>query len=153
MKIAFTKDVDLISRLNQSVQEHHFSLNPEYFKPYHFREIRDFFHTVIEKPNQLFLLHEEKEPLGYAWIEQKHSPENPLKKEYKSTYVHQIGVIDSYRNKVFGIILLEKINQIAKEQGAFEVHLDYWSQNEKAERFYKKNGYKIYRESVHKLIM
>ncbi|MGG3661658.1 GNAT family N-acetyltransferase [Bacillus gobiensis] len=152
MKITLTQDADIIARLNQPVQELHHTLSPENFNPYCFDDIKDFFNRIIQKPEHLFLLIEEEKLFGYAWIEIKKSPKNPFKKAYTSIYVHQIGVLDSYRNKGCGSMLLEKIDQIAVEHGASEVQLDYWTQNGEAKKFYKNKGFKVYRESVHKLI-
>jgi len=149
MKISQTKNIELIAQLNKHVHDLHYNLYPEYFKKYNFKDVKEVFKSIINKPNNLFLLLEEKnEAVGYAWIEIKEYPENAFKKSYKSIYVHQICIMDSKRNNGHGSFLLNEIYHIAQNKGIELVELDYWCENKIAKSFYQKHKFKKYREIV-----
>ncbi|MCJ8008725.1 GNAT family N-acetyltransferase [Lederbergia wuyishanensis] len=149
MEVSSTKDYELIATLNKTVHELHVQLYPEYFKEYHFENVKSFFEGLIQKDNQLFLIiKREDEALGYAWIELKDYPENVFKKGYKSVYVHQLNVLRP--NQGLGSLLMDKIYEIAKEQKIKLVELDYWADNHAAERFYHKQGFTKYREFLYR---
>ena len=149
MEVSITKDYELIAKLNKSVHDLHVELYPNYFKEYDFNKVSSFFEGLIQKDNQLFLLlKNEDETVGYAWIEVKEYPENVFKKGYKSVYVHQLNVLRP--NQGLGSVLMDKIYNIAKEQKIKLVEVDYWANNQVAERFYQKQGFTTYREFLYK---
>ncbi|MCR2823767.1 GNAT family N-acetyltransferase [Lederbergia panacisoli] len=149
MKVCITKDYEQITILNKSVHELHVHLYPDYFKEYEFDKFKSFFKGLIQKDNQIFLLLEnDDEALGYAWIEIKEYPENVFKKGYKSVYVHQLNVLKPHQGH--GSMLMDKIYEIARRHRNKLVELDYWTDNQVAERFYCKQGFKKYREFLYK---
>jgi ribosomal protein S18 acetylase RimI-like enzyme len=151
MKISQTVNHEIIAILNQHVHALHAELYPEYFKEYDFETVKEFFKTVINNPDFMFLLLEDDdEYVGYAWIEIKHYPESAFKKSYKAVYVHQISIAQSHTKKGYGSKLMEKIEGIAKANKAGKIELDYWCNNTNAKEFYKKNGFIKYREFVYK---
>ena len=112
-----------------------------------------FYENIIDKEGYIFLLIEdEKEAIGYAWIELKDYPENPFKLARKFVYVHQISISSHVRSKGYGSMLMAEIESIAKEIGITTIELDYWVNNEGAKRFYEKQDYAVYREFVYKNI-
>jgi len=150
MKIVKTDNYELIARLNEHVHNIHVQMYPEYFKDYNYEEVKNFFQSIIENPNYTFLLLEDDgRHIGYAWIEIRHYPENAFKKPYQSVYVHQISVFGSYRNRGYGSALMEEIYTIAKKHNIDKIELDYWAENYMAANFYKKQGFKKYREFVY----
>ncbi|WP_059170539.1 GNAT family N-acetyltransferase [Bacillus sp. FJAT-27445] len=151
MNISRTNDFELVAKLNKYVHDLHANLYPEYFKEYNFEEIKIFFQKIIDKEEFYFLLLEDDDQsLGYAWIELRNYPDNAFKKSYKSVYVHQISIVESQRKKGYGSELMNKITDIAKENGINKIELDYWFKNEIAKNFYKKNEFVKYREFVYK---
>jgi len=153
MKIIRTTDYETIAKLNQSVHDLHYELYPKYFKQYDYEAIKEFFKGIIHDERFIFLLVEDDgEAIGYAWIEIRNYPESPFKKAYKSVYVHQISVTETKRKKGYGSRLMKEIYEIAKNKGIDWVELDYWLENKIAKDFYKKLGFKKYREFVHKEI-
>lgn len=151
MGIIQSKDYAIIAELNQHVHKVHVTLYPDYFKEYNFEVIRDFFKSIINNPNFIFLLLEEDdESFGYAWIEIKQYSENPFIKAYQSVFVHQISVSEVYRNKGYGSKLMDKIYEIAKSHGIQKIELDYWADNQMARDFYGKHGFAKYSEFVYK---
>ncbi|WP_051217468.1 NUDIX domain-containing protein [Paenibacillus assamensis] len=49
MEVVQTYDYELISKLNEEVQELHRQLYPEYFKEYNYEEVKQFFKQVMTK--------------------------------------------------------------------------------------------------------
>lgn len=151
MKIIQTKNHELISQLNQEVQNIHTVMYPDYFKPYDHDAVSEFYNSIMANPSVLFyVIEDEGQNLGYIWIEIKEYKENAFRKPYKSIYVHQLNIIEAYRNKGLGKKLMNKVNEIAEQYEIKKIELDYWSDNENAKNFYMKNGYKNYREFVFK---
>ncbi|MGG2065324.1 GNAT family N-acetyltransferase [Bacillus sp. S14(2024)] len=153
MRISETNNYEIIAKLNEPVQNLHASLYPEYFHPYRYDAVKDFFQNMIDSPSFIFLLLEESnQSVGYAWLELKSYPGNAFKKTYTSIYIHQISVLETYRNKGYGTQLLDYIYKIAKNKNINMIELDYWLANTTAKQFYAKNGFDLYREFVYKKI-
>ncbi|SFA88313.1 MULTISPECIES: GNAT family N-acetyltransferase [unclassified Bacillus (in: firmicutes)] len=151
MKIYETRDSVLIAALNQHVQDVHVELFPEYFKPFNFTEVSEFFAKIIENPAFTFLvLEEDNISQGYVWLEHKKFAENAFKKAYETLYVHQISINEASRSKGFGSILLEHIYEFARQKNIGTVELDYWCDNGGAKKFYERQGFIKYREVVYR---
>lgn len=151
MQIVQTTDCDTLARLNRHVHEIHVQLYPAYFKEYEYEPIKQFFAAMVTKPSHVFFLAEEQgEPVGYAWIELKTSAGNAFMNPYRSVFIHQISISQSYRSQGYGSRLLETIDEFARNNEAAKVELDYWTANAMVRDFYAKNGYTIYRQFVYK---
>lgn len=151
MEIRTTRDYALVAKLNKPVHDLHFSLYPKYFKVYNYEEIKEVFKELIVNENFVFLLLEDnKEAVGYAWIEIRNYPENAFKKGYKSVYVHQISIVQTQRKKGYGTSLMKYIYKMADDNGIDMIELDYWLDNKIAKEFYKKHDFVKYREFVYK---
>jgi len=147
IEIIQTTDVTRLSKLNKEVQELHVKLYPEHFKPFNLEEVSSFFQKIMSNPSYLFFLaKKDHEDVGYLWVELKEYKENVFTKSYRSVYIHHLNVIEKYRNLGVGSNLIEKVHNIARENGINKIELDYWADNEFAQRFYEKHGYKNYRE-------
>jgi ribosomal protein S18 acetylase RimI-like enzyme len=154
MEIKQTKDAALIAKLNEPVQTLHQALYPEYFKPYCFPEIRQWFEKVIANdPDSTFLVIEDEGLIaGYAWIQALGRKENPFKKAQTALKIHQFSIMQSERRRGYGTFLMDYICQFAKNNEINEIDLDYWSGNEAAELFYRKQDFKIYRKAAHRIV-
>jgi diamine N-acetyltransferase len=151
MNITQTNDYEMIAKLNKTVQDVHVELFPEYFTPYNYEPVRDFFKEIVHDPKHIFLLVEEDaNPIGYVWMTVRELGDSPFKKGFKSLYIHQISVERNFSNKGVGSQLITHIEKIAKDLGATKLELDYWIDNTIARNFYKKLGFVINREVVHK---
>jgi diamine N-acetyltransferase len=151
MEITKTKDYEAIAKLNKNVQDVHVELFPEYFTPYNYEPIRDFYKEIMKDPKQIFLLVEEgSNPIGYVWMTLRDSAETPFKKTSRSLYIHQISIEKNSSNKGAGSKVIAYIEQLGKELGATKLELDYWIDNTIARNFYKKAGFVVNREVVHK---
>ncbi|MDQ0218779.1 GNAT family N-acetyltransferase [Peribacillus cavernae] len=151
MKISQTTDYELVARLNKPVHDLHTTLYPKYFTEYNFEDMKEMFKHLVDDDNFIFLVLEDNQnAVGYAWLEIRNYPGHVFKKEYKSVYVNQISITETARKKGFGSKLMEEVYKIAKNKHIDLIELDYWSNNNVAKDFYKKLGFKIYREFVYK---
>lgn len=151
MKIYESANYDRIAKINRSVHEIHAQQYPDHFKIYDYEGVKQFFKTVIGKPQHKFLLMgEEDQEIGYAWIEIRSHAENVFKKGYQSVYIHQLNIDEGYRGKGYGKRLMEYIENLGIQYGAKFIEVDYWIKNTIAGEFYRKTGFKAYREFLYK---
>lgn len=108
---------------------------------------------IKKKNNCFFVLEDGKEAAGYVWIEKRVYPETAFKKAYTSIYIHQLSINELKRQKGYGTKLMEYIEGVAKEEQIDIVELDYWIDNIRANDFYRKHGFKPYREFVYKQLL
>ncbi|WP_194542181.1 GNAT family N-acetyltransferase [Paenibacillus sp. JZ16] len=151
MEIVQSINSEEIALLNKDVHEIHVSLYPEYFKEYDFDDVNEFFKKIMSDPIYYFyIVKDEGQSLGYVWVETREYPENVFMKSYRSVYIHQLGVSKEHRNKGVGSLIMNWINNFAKENEVNTIQLDYWADNEGANHFYTKNGFKSYRNYLYK---
>lgn len=151
MQIEEASDSEIITKLNRDVQELHFSLYPDRFKPFDFNTINEFFKRVMENPKNIFLIIKDNDQyLGYAWLEIREYQESAFTKSSKSVFVHHLSILKVHQNKGYGLSLMDRIYEIAEINRISRVELDYWSDNEIAKKFYEKNEFNRYREFVFK---
>lgn len=130
MEIIQTTNHEILSLLSKEIHELHVALYPEHFKEYDYELINDFFKQVINKPGHTFLLLiDEEKYLGYSWIEIRQNGNNPFIKQYRSIFVHHISINKEAQKKGFGRALMNRIYEIAKEEGIEKIELDYWTDN------------------------
>lgn len=138
MEISQTRDFELIAKLNKPIHDLHCSLYPQYFNEYDYEKIREVFKKLIVNDHYVFLLLEDnREAVGYAWIEIRNYPETAFKKGYESVYVHQISIVPMKRKKGYGTGLMNYIYGLARQKGVEVIELDYWVDNKDAKEFYK----------------
>lgn len=147
MRIYQTFDYKLVSKLNKSVHDLHSKLYPTYFKEYSYQDTKELFKNIINMNDFVFYLIEENdEARGYAWIEIRNYPESAFRKAVKTVYIQQISIIETQRGKGYGSKLMGKIYDFAKSKGIALIELDYWVENSEAKEFYKKQGFTTSRE-------
>ena len=151
MQIIQTTQSEVIARLNQDVHDLHVLLYPGYFKEYHFEMVNEFFKKAMGNADFYFyLLEDNGQYLGYAWVELREYQENVFLNSYKSVFVHQLSISKEHQDKGLGSQLMNKIYELAISHGIQKIELDYWVDNKAAKNFYRKNGFKGYREFIYK---
>ncbi len=88
----------------------------------------------LENPSAFSLI-DDGQILGYLEVDRE-SWNNRLR-------ITEILILDEFRGKGFGTILINKAKEIAKEEGFREVILETQSCNSKAIDFYIKNGFRV----------
>jgi ribosomal protein S18 acetylase RimI-like enzyme len=143
---AITEDAPGIARLNQAVQRIHAEAHPDIFKTLEESDFRA--ETVLEilkdPENRIFLALVEGQPAGYIWAELVKRPETTLKKSRSWTFIHQISVNEDFRKMGLGQALMNKVKELALEEGSTKVVLDIWEFNERAKTFFTSNGFQNY---------
>ncbi|NDI99307.1 GNAT family N-acetyltransferase [Flavobacterium sp. LaA7.5] len=151
--ITDTKDYELLATLNKEVQELHYALYPDVFKPYSQEDVISFFKEVLnQNSTKAFVAYSDKEIAGYILLFLKELPENPFQYAQKFLLIDQILICDSYRKKGIGKLLLEKADEVAQEAGLKIIRLNHWTLNNDARNFFGKNGFSYFNEHMHKNI-
>lgn len=88
----------------------------------------------LENPSA-FSLTDDGQILGYLEVDRE-SWNNRLR-------ITEILILDEFRGKGFGTVVINKAKEIAKEEGFREVILETQSCNSKAIDFYIKNGFRV----------
>lgn len=151
MKITQTIDLDIITRLNQHVQNLHVKLYPDKFNDFDFDAVKLAFQEMLTTgTHELYLVEDSGEPAGFVWIEIISKQANAFKKAEKIAYVHQIVVTGEKQNNGYGSALMKQVEKVAKAHNVQIIELDYWNDNTTAKDFYKKHGFTLRREYVQK---
>lgn len=150
MEFRRTRDVALIAKMNQPVQELHHKLYPELFVPYERSAIEAYFRDEIDNENMHFIVAFDGElPVGFICYEEIIKPESAIKRKSHKLYVHQMSVNDAFRGKGVGKQLINLVLNYAREKRIGSVELDFWARNEHACGFYKNMGFKERKENVY----
>lgn len=151
MQVVQTVDAVLLARLNKDVHDLHAALYPQYFKEYHQEAMLDYFSKAMGDSRFLFyMIEDDGDYYGYAWLEIKEYPENAFMKAYRSVFVHQLSINSEHRGKSLGSQLMNTIYEFAASRGIQKIELDYWADNTLAKSFYEKQGFQAYRAYIFK---
>lgn len=151
IQIERTKDHDMISKLNESVQTLHHKLYPDNFKKFDLKSVTKFFKGILTSDDSYaFLAKIDSEPVGYILCMVKTRKENEFQFEKEMLYVDQISINEKFRKKGVGKKLMEKALDLAKELQLSEIQLDHWVQNEEAGNFFKQMGFEYYNYKMKK---
>lgn len=96
--------------------------------------------NFIEKNHHFLLVSENETPLGFASYEHHYKGEN-------KTRLHKIYMLPETQGKGIGLKLLHQVEILAKKNHSVIVSLNVNKHN-KAQVFYKKNGFKVVAEEV-----
>lgn len=153
MTITETRDFKTIARLNENVQNLHAALHPEIFKPYNKIEMESAIENLLSDSNcYSYIVKLDDLIIGYAVFFIKEAKENAFHYTLKSLHIDQIAVIPEHQRTGAGQMLMQKAEQLAKENSIKKIELDHWSANTVAASYFRRKGYKLYREKLYKLI-
>ena len=139
----FSQEAELIARLNEPVQDLHYQLHPEYFKPFSFFDIREFLTKRFAEGNYYCLIASVgRSDVGYALFYINNYPENAFKKAYKGIHIDQICVLPEYKGRGIGKAIMDEIDSFAKKENAYQIELTHWDSNEEAKQFYQSLGFR-----------
>jgi len=144
------KDANIITILNETVQNLHYEKYPEYFKAYDYKAIRKAIEELLTQDNWYsYVAYDDNKPIGYILFYLKEYKENPFRYSYKGIHIDQLSVIKEYQNKGIGSLLMEKAEDKGKENNVSQIELTYWEKNTEAKEFYEKKGFE---EGMHFII-
>jgi ribosomal protein S18 acetylase RimI-like enzyme len=152
---ATKSDISRLVSLNDTVQKIHAEAYPHIFKcPTNSSEIEVFFSKIIDQVNSLVLIAftDTGEPAGYICAVMNCVPENPFKFEQRVMHIDQMAVSPAYRNLGVGRMLIERVDEYAKELEMDRIELNSWMFNQDAHKFFEKLGFTKFRAEFWKTI-
>jgi ribosomal protein S18 acetylase RimI-like enzyme len=148
-----TKDYKIIAALNEEVQNLHARLHPEMFKPFNKFEMEKALENYLKEPNTYaYLVLEDGIEVGCAVFFIREAKENAFHYNIKTLYIDQISVLTNYQRTGAGKILMDQAEKLAREMSVNKIELDHWSANVVAASYFRKYGYKLYKERLFKII-
>ena len=146
IRVATPKDIESIADLNVEVQNLHAKAHPHIFK--HVEDGVFAINYIAEQmttPNTYFFIAElDGEAVGYVFARVIHRPENPYTYAWNWVYIDQIAVKPSAQGKGCGSALIQAVRELAQEEGIETIALDTWAFNEKAQDFFKNQGFTMF---------
>lgn len=92
--------------------------------------------------SQFYLALSDAVPVGYLKINFGEAQTEIM--EENSLEIHRIYVLQAFHGKNVGHLLLDKAKNIGQTNGATLIWLGVWEENQRALRFYTKNGFVVY---------
>jgi diamine N-acetyltransferase len=149
-----SRDASLIASMNKPVQELHYQLYPEYFKPFSYNDTFEYLKTQLEDENWFcFIVTVDGINAGYALVFIRDYQENPFRKKYRGIHIDQIAILPEYQSKGIGKQFMQKIEEFAKLKQATRIELTHWELNDKAKGFYEHLGFETNFRFVAKSIL
>lgn len=96
--------------------------------------------------SQFYVAYLNVEVVGYLKINIGNAQTETL--EGNTMEIHRIYVLQSFHGKNIGQLLLNEARKIAKNNGIDHIWLGVWEENQKALRFYTKNGFVVFDQHV-----
>jgi len=147
MRIEKVKNVKLIAKLNEPVQNLHHELYPEKFKIFNYDEVCNYFDKIIDDKNHNFLIcYIENEPVGYIWFEEIERKETAFSNSSHYIYIQQVSVNENQRGNGVGKNLFNEVLKFAGNSSIKRIGLDYWVKNTVAKHVYNKLGFELEKE-------
>jgi ribosomal protein S18 acetylase RimI-like enzyme len=148
-----TNDYKIIAGLNEEVQNLHARLHPEMFKPFDRFEMEKALENYLSEPNTYgYLVKQDGVDIGCAVFFLRETKENAFHYNIKTLYIDQISVLTKYQRTGAGKILMNQAEKLAREKSINKIELDHWSTNVVAASYFRKSGYKLYKERLFKII-
>lgn len=150
IRVADENDIKMLQDLNDEVIIDNSKYDPDLKRDSAQSETgRNYFSNTVENPDYICLIAEENnKAVGYIAA-------SPKKFEYRmSKYIEieNMGVSPDYRAKGIGSQLIDECLKIAKERGFQKVYVNSYFDNDKAIKFYERNGFKKIDISLEKII-
>ena len=101
-----------------------------------------YYEKKLRSENTIFLIAEEREPIAYIFGEIRKS--TSLFKHRKRGIIHDLFVLEGWRGKGVGKVLVNEIKKWFKNKGVSWVLVCVLSTNKNAIKFWRKLGFKDY---------
>lgn len=148
------KDIPGIQSLLKEVLNIHAAGRPDLFIPDTTKYTKEELEGLLQKEEcKIFVCVDEQEQvLGHAFCEiQKREHENNMT-DIETIYIDDICVGQQYRKRNIGKSLYQKVEEFAKERGAYHITLNVWAFNEDAKQFYDKIGFSEMKRVLEKIL-
>lgn len=149
---ANVNDITDINTLLYQVHKIHSDARPDLFMPnqkkYSDSELIEIINDSEDKP--IFVVETNSRVVGYAFCLKIHSEENS--RILNTLYIDDLCVDENQRGNHIGTELLNYVMEYAKFNNFYNVTLNVWALNSSALKFYEKNGLKIQKYGMEKII-
>lgn len=153
IKITETADPLLLTKLNKDVQNLHATMYPGIFKRFDEAAVEMSMRAVMGSNScKCFIATYGTEIGGYMITYIREYPETAFTYPRKSLYIDHLAVLGGFRNKGLGKSMMDYAHNLALYSGLRRIEVDHWSANTIAAEFFRKQGYRIYREMLMKEI-
>jgi len=153
MTITETKDFKTIAGLNENVQNLHARLHPEMFKPFNRIEMEKALENYLSDSScYSYIVKLDDVAIGCAVFFIKEAKENAFHYTIRTLYIDQISVLPEHQKTGAGKMLMQKAEQLARENSIKKIELDHWTANNVAATYFRKNDYMLYRERLYKIV-
>ena len=138
------KDLDMVLKLLSEVLEIHAKIRPDIFisgtTKYNREELKAIFRD--EKTPVYVAVDEKDQVMGYAFCMIKNQPKSDNLVPYRSIYIDDLCVDESWRGHHVGEALFDFVREEARRLGCYEITLNVWEGNDSARKFYDRMGLK-----------
>lgn len=135
------KDLDAICELNKQLHDIHYNNLPWYFSK-SITGLKEMLEYQLDNYIVYVAENDDGKIVGYISFS---SPKNELRtnftKPQTKVTVHEIFVLEQYRNKGIAHKLMKKCKEYAKELNVKQIELNVFSFNDDAIAFYKSEGF------------
>ncbi|MBF7097363.1 GNAT family N-acetyltransferase [Alkalibacter mobilis] len=91
---------------------------------------------------EFYLVYFDNEPCGYMKTNEGDAQSDI--KDSVSLEIERFYIVKRFHRNKFGTLMMQKVMEIAIQKGKEYVWLGVWENNHKAQRFYKKFGFKVF---------
>ena len=151
IRLARYSDIEQIEKLLYQVHDVHATIRPDLFvkgmKKYTKEELK----MIIDDEKRPIYVYEAENIIGYAFCIILENKSNSLQK-IKTLYIDDLCVLDTARNNHIGTKLYDYVCKKAKEFGCYNITLNVWAGNDRAQKFYEKLGMKVQKVGMEHII-
>ncbi|MES2780778.1 MAG: GNAT family N-acetyltransferase [Bacteroidota bacterium] len=153
IQIEENKDYALIQPLLEGVQNFHAELFPGVYKPFSNDDIRTEMQRYLSDPQcRIFVAQLNGDTIGYIMVLIKEIQENAFHYSYRIMHIDQISVSKIHQKTGVGSMLMDKVEELAKELSIARLELDHLHINTKAATFFRSKTYMPYKEKLFKTL-
>lgn len=140
-------DAGTMSALNAIVQRLHHAAHPDIFAPADPGAAEQDFHAWLADPEWYGFLAEDPEhnPVGYVGAQVIRYPPTRFIRASAWLRLDQMAVLPDVEGQGYGTALVHRVKQLAFELGIEDIQLNVWSFNERAQAFYQREGFEVFR--------
>ena len=152
VRLGTTKDIEQTNIIRKQVNELHVLGEPTVFKGFS-KELEEHIKNFVNDKTKSFLVYEKDDKiLAYAMLEFVTKPETSYRYEQKYLEVQELGTLEGFKGKGYGKLVMQKVEEIAKQNNFNQIQLNMWTFNDKVLNFYEKIGFENYRKYLRKNI-
>lgn len=143
IRLATVGDAKIVAELNTHVHQIHVEQLPHAFKPPHVDDemVALYDHWINQDNANIWIAEDADKPIGYIYAIIYSRPENPFKKAMRYILIDQMSVNPEYYGTGIADMLMQVVTDWAQQEMVDRIILDVWTFNERAKRFYEKQGF------------